>query len=173
MKQIRVELENCYGIRKLNYLFDFGLAPYVSYATSFNPVLGTDRLGNAFKPTTGEGREIGVKYQAPGSNLLLTAALFDITKQNVETRDPSDLNFSVQTGEVRVKGFEFEARGNVTRNLEIIGGYAYLDPKVTQSNDGFVGKYMTQVNRQQASLWGVYTWYSGPLAASEPRFGCG
>jgi iron complex outermembrane recepter protein len=43
-------------------------------------------------------------------------------------------------------------------------GYAYLDPKVTQSNDGFVGKYMTQVYRQQASLWGVYTWYSGPLA---------
>jgi iron complex outermembrane receptor protein len=74
------------------------------------------------------------------------------------------VNFSVQTGEVRVKGFEFEVRGNVTRNLEIVGGYSYLDPKVTQSNDGNVGKYMVQVAREQAALWGVYTWYSGPLA---------
>jgi iron complex outermembrane recepter protein len=148
----------------LNYLFDFGLAPYVSYATSFNPELGTDRTGATFKPTTGQGKEIGVKYQAPGSNLLLTAAAFDITKQNILTADPSDVNFSVQTGEVRVKGFEFEVRGNVTRNLEIVGGYSYLDPKVTQSNDGNVGKYMVQVAREQAALWGVYTWYSGPLA---------
>jgi iron complex outermembrane receptor protein len=148
----------------LSYLFDFGLAPYVSYSTSFNPVLGSDRLGNPFKPTTGEGKEIGVKYQAPGSNLLFTAALFDIKQQNVQTPDPSDINFSVQTGEVQVKGFEFEVRGNVTRNLEIVGGYSHLDPKVTQTNDGNVGKYMIQVAREQASLWGVYTWYSGPLA---------
>jgi iron complex outermembrane receptor protein len=148
----------------LNYLFDFGLAPYISYATSFNPELGTDRLGTPFKPTTGQGKEIGVKYQPPGSNLLFTAAAFDITKQNVLTVDPASLFFSVQTGEVRVKGFEFEVRGNVTRNLEIVGGYSRLDPEVTESNDGFVGNYMTQVARQQAALWGVYSWYSGPLA---------
>ena len=35
---------------------------------------------------------------------------------------------------------------------------------VTQSNDGNVGKYLIQVAREQASLWGVYTWYNGPLA---------
>jgi nicotinate phosphoribosyltransferase len=55
---------------------------------------------------------------------------------------------------VQVKGFEFEVRGNVTRNLEIVGGYSHLDPKVTQTNDGNVGKYMIQVAREQASLWG-------------------
>lgn len=148
----------------LNYLFDFGLAPYVSYSTSFNPVLGTDRLGNPFKPTTGKGQEIGVKYKPPGSNLLFTAAAFDITQRNVPTADPASVFFSVQTGEVQVKGFEFEVRGNVTKNLEIVGGYSHLDPRVTQSNDGNVGNFMVNVARQQASLWGVYTWFSGPLA---------
>jgi iron complex outermembrane receptor protein len=127
-------------------------------------VLGTDRLGNPFKPTLGEGKEIGVKYQAPGSNLLFTAAAFDITKQNVLTADPASVISSVQTGEARVKGFEFEVRGNVTRNLEIVGGYSHLDPKVTQSNDGNVGKYLVQVALEQASFWAAYTWYTGPLA---------
>src|SRR5262249_804535 len=135
-----------------------------SYSTSFNPVLGSDRFGNLFRPTTGKGQEIGVKYKPPGSNLLFTAAAFDIKQQNVLTADPASVVFSVQTGEVQVKGFEFEVRGNVPRNFEIVGGYSHLDPKVTQSNDGNVGNYMVNVAQQQASLWGVYTWYSGPLA---------
>src|SRR5262249_38141914 len=38
----------------LNYLFDVGLSPYVSYSTSFTPNLGADLAGKSFKPTTGE-----------------------------------------------------------------------------------------------------------------------
>jgi iron complex outermembrane receptor protein len=148
----------------LNYLFDFGLSPYFSYATSFLPTAGTAITGAAFKPTTGQGQEIGVKFQAPGTNLMLTAALFDITQQNALTADPGNAFFSVQTGEVRVKGFEFEARGNLTRELEIVGGYSHLDPRVTRSNDGFVGNYVVNVAVEQASLWGMYTMYNGPLA---------
>lgn len=67
----------------LAYMFDFGLVPYANYSTSFVPVVGADAAGNAFKPTTGEGKEIGVKYQAPGTNLLMTAAVFETTQQNV------------------------------------------------------------------------------------------
>jgi iron complex outermembrane receptor protein len=148
----------------VNYLFDFGLAPYASYTTSFQPVVGTDIAGNPFKPTTGEGREIGVKFKPLGMNLLLTAAVFEITQQNVQTADPTNVFFQVQTGEARVRGFEFEARGNITRELEIVGGYGNLDPKVTKSNDGTVGSFMPQVALQQASLWARYTWYDGPLA---------
>ena len=50
----------------LNYLFDVGLSPYVSYSTSFTPNLGADRFGNVFRPTTGEGKEIGVKFKPNG-----------------------------------------------------------------------------------------------------------
>ncbi|WP_274533975.1 TonB-dependent receptor domain-containing protein [Nitrobacter vulgaris] len=48
----------------LNYLFDFGLAPYVSYSTSFTPNLGADRFGNVFRPTTGEGQRDRRQVQA-------------------------------------------------------------------------------------------------------------
>jgi iron complex outermembrane receptor protein len=148
----------------LNYLFDVGLSPYVNYSTSFVPTSGTDQFGHVFKPTTGEGAEIGVKFKPVGSNLMLTAAIFETTQQNVLTPDPTNIVFSVQTGEARVRGIELEARGNVTRELEIVGGYSKYDPRVTRSNDGFVGNYIVNTALQQASLWGKYTWYDGPVA---------
>ena len=148
----------------LNYLFDSGVSPYINYSTSFTPNLGADVFGNSFKPTTGEGGEIGVKYQPLGSNLMLTAAYFDTRQSNVLTANPLNPFFNTQTDAVRVRGFEFEAKGNITRELEIVAGYSHLDPKVTDSVAGNAGKIMVNTAREQASLWGKYTWHDGPLA---------
>jgi iron complex outermembrane receptor protein len=148
----------------LNYLFDFGLSPYVNYSTSFVPNSGVSLSGSSFKPTTGEGKEIGVKFQPPGMNLMFTAAVFDILQKNVLTADPVNPFFNTQTDEARVRGYEFEARGNITRELEIVGGFSHLDPKVTQSISGNTGKYLLNTALSQASLWAKYTWYDGPLA---------
>jgi iron complex outermembrane receptor protein len=148
----------------LNYLFDIGLSPYVSYATSFTPNLGADLNGNSFKPTTGEGAEVGVKFKPNGSNFMVTAAAFDIRQQDILTTSPINPFFSVQTDAVRVRGVELELRGNLTREFEIVGGYSHLDPRVTTSIAGYAGKYLKNTAQDQASLWGKYTWYDGPLA---------
>ena len=65
-------------------------------------------VGNSFKPTTGEGTEIGVKFKPNGSNLMITAAVFEIRQKDVLTADPANPFFSVQTDAVRVRGFELE-----------------------------------------------------------------
>lgn len=66
---------------------------------------------------------------------------------------------------MRVRGFEFEAKGNITREMEIVAGYSLLDPKVTASVlPANVGKDMMNTARQQASLWGKYTFFDGPVA---------
>jgi iron complex outermembrane receptor protein len=148
----------------LNYLFDIGLSPYVNYSTSFVPVSGTGVNGNPFKPTTGEGKEIGIKFKPVGTNVMFTAALFDIIQKNVLTADPTNIFFSVQTGEVRSRGYEFEVRGNLTRELELVGGFSHIEPEVTKSNDGNVGKFLPNNALSTASLWGKYTWYDGPVA---------
>lgn len=150
----------------LSYLFDFGLAPYVSYSTSFVPNATADINGNTFKPTTGEGKEVGLKFMPNGTNLMFTAALFDIRQQDILTADPLTGGLtSVQTDEARVRGFEFEVRGNATRELEIVGGYSKLDPEITESiSAANVGNYLPNVNLEQASLWAKYTWFDGPLA---------
>ncbi len=148
----------------LNYLFDFGLAPYINYSTSFTPVAGTTLAGTPYKPLEGRGAEVGVKYQPTGMNLLLTLAAFEIYQENVLSADPANVFFSLQTDEARVRGIEFEARGNLTRELEIVGGYSYLDPRVSKSALGMTGNYLPNVALQQAALWAYYTFYTGPVA---------
>jgi len=152
----------------LSYLFDNGIAPYVSYATSFEPTGGADFSGTPFKPTKGEQYEAGVKYQPPGSDSLLTASVFQIRQRNVLTPDPDPqraaLGFSVQTGEVRVRGLELEARTQLTPGWTLLASYTYLDDEVTQSNrDGEVGNRLAGTPSHQASLWTDYTLQEGAL----------
>ncbi|WP_424630774.1 TonB-dependent siderophore receptor [Bradyrhizobium sp. SYSU BS000235] len=150
----------------LSYLFDFGLAPYISYSTSFVPNTGGGPDLKPFKPTTGDGKEIGVKFQPLGMNLMVTAALFEINQDNVLTPDPTTFGLtSLQTDAARSRGFEIEARGNVTRELELIAGFTTIDPVVTKSSvPGKTGKYLQGVPLDQASMWAKYTWFDGGLA---------
>jgi iron complex outermembrane receptor protein len=155
------------GRAGLTYLFDNGVSPYVAYATSFQPVFGfnvTSSGGQVFKPTTGEGWEAGVKYQPLGHRLLLTAAVFEVVQQNVVVTSPNFLVTS-QAGEVRVRGWELEARGNITRELAVVGGVAHIEPVVTQNslNPAIVGKDLNAVPRDTAALWAMYTFYDGKL----------
>ncbi|GKT24432.1 TonB-dependent siderophore receptor [Acidovorax sp. SUPP3334] len=146
------------GRAALMYTLDGGVVPYVSYSTSFQPAAGTDRLGAVFDPTTGKQIEVGLKYQPPGSKALFTAAIYQLTQQNVLTPDPLSRSFNEQTGEVRVRGLELEARGPVARGLEAVASYAYTDSRVTRANPNAAGASL-QGNRfafvpqQQAALW--------------------
>ena len=100
----------------VNYVFDNGVAPYVSYATSFLPVAGADFSGNLFEPSEGEQWEAGVKYDgrdlAPGIDVFASAAVYALKQTNVLTADPdpTHLFFNVQTGEVEVKGWSWRRR---------------------------------------------------------------
>jgi iron complex outermembrane receptor protein len=70
------------GRAALGYVTDFGLAPYVSWGTSFTPNPGTVLNGGVAEPTTGEQVEVGVKYDLPGYNASIRAAVFDIRQEN-------------------------------------------------------------------------------------------
>jgi len=118
-----------------------------------------------FKPTTGAGWEAGVKYQPLGYSLLLTAAVFEVVQQNVVATTP-DFMVTSQTGEVRVRGYELEARGNITRELAIVGGISHIEPVVTKNslNPALIGKDLSNVPRDSAALWAMYTFFDGGLA---------
>ena len=148
----------------LMYNFDNGFAPYASYSTSFEPVAGTTFAGTPFKPTEGEQYEVGFKYELPGTNAFIQAAAYELTQSNVSTTDPSNVGFQVQTGEVRARGIEVEARATVLDNLDLIAAYAFTDAEVTRSNGVDFGKRPTVVPRHMASLWGNYTFKTGMLA---------
>lgn len=50
----------------LLYLFDNGVAPYLSYSTAFTPTSFADENGNVLEPMKGKQWEAGVKYEPPG-----------------------------------------------------------------------------------------------------------
>ncbi len=152
----------------LGYKFDGGITPYVSYSTSFQPVAGTDYEGNAFKPTTGEQYEAGIKFQPDGWRGMFTASVFQITQQNVLTNDPINYGYSVQDGAVRSRGLELEAKTSVSANLDVIASYTYLNARVTQDNPteagvSKVGTVPAGVPENAASLWAYYTFREGAL----------
>ncbi len=151
------------GRAGLSYLFDNGLSPYVSYSTSFEPIVGFSRSGS-LKPTSGEGKEIGVKFKPTGVNALFTLAAFENTQQNVLTTDPTNPFLSGQIGEVRVRGIEFDVRASLSNEIDIVGGYTHLRPVVTSSLEGNIGKEVVNIPRDYASLWAFYNFRSGPAA---------
>jgi iron complex outermembrane receptor protein len=93
------------------YTLPFGLAPYVSYSTSFEPN-GTLTQPNGVitvaKPSEGKQIEAGAKYTVPGTQILVTGAWFQIDQTNLITTNPLT-SVSTQSGKVRSSGVEVEA----------------------------------------------------------------
>lgn len=152
------------GRAGLLYSFDNGVTPYVSYATSFQPSVGTSRSGSAFDPTEGEQFEAGIKYEPTGFNGMFTLSAFQMTQSNVLTPDPTNTSFNVQTGEVEVRGLELEGKAEIMEGLELIAAYSYQDSEITEDNVAAnVGNRLAFVPEHQASAWLDYTFTGGML----------
>jgi iron complex outermembrane receptor protein len=146
------------GRAALLYASSIGVSPYVSYATSFLPLAGTNFYGQTYTPQTGQQVEFGVKYQPPSTSMLLTAAVYDLTQQNVQTADPANALNTIQTGEVRSRGIELEAVGEIVPHLNAIVSYTYAQPEVTKSTVAAqVGKRPPVQPNHMASMWLDYT----------------
>ncbi|WP_430447157.1 MAG: TonB-dependent siderophore receptor [Pseudomonas piscis] len=156
--------KNFSGNAALSYVFDSGFVPYLSYAESFQPAsnASADPL-ESYKPTEGKQWELGIKYQPPGSNTLLSAAVYDLTQKNVQVTSIGAGGESItsQTGEVKVKGLELEAVSDVTDNLKVIAAYSLAKSEIQKGI--YKGNRLQRVPNQQASLWADYTWHDGVL----------
>ena len=164
------------GRAGLIYTTPQGIAPYVSYSTSFDPQLGTNTgTGQELVPETGVLKEIGVKYQPVGRNISFTGALFDLTQNNVPTTDPNNVLNQIQTGQENSKGFELQAQGNITPEISVLASYTGYRLRDTQDlNTALIGKVPTNVPQNFGSLLLDYTFKSGPLsgfgAGAGPRY---
>jgi iron complex outermembrane receptor protein len=120
------------------YEFAFGLSPYVSYSESFEPQTGTTYLGVPFVPVTGRQFEAGLKFQPAGTNAIFTFAAYELKRQKVAVSDPLagtggiPTNSQVQIGETRVRGVEFEGRGEITPGFNVVVALSYTDAIITQ-----------------------------------------
>ena len=157
----------------INYLFDSGFAPYVSYSESFTPQSGEDYTGKAFEPTTGTQYEAGIKYETFDKTTFITLAYFDLTRNNLPITDdkhfgciPGNPLSACQkaSGEVASSGIEVEINSTPIPELNLMLSYSNNDVHVSVDDDpDLIGKSLTSQPEEQASLWAMYSFYDGVL----------
>ncbi|AXO88652.1 TonB-dependent siderophore receptor [Pseudomonas parafulva] len=154
----------------LVYQADNGLAPYVSYSESFFPVGVAEFTGQTFDPTKGKQYEMGIRYQPHDSNMLLSAAVYELTQENVVK---ADFNGNAQQiGEQRSRGLELEAKADVTPQLTLLASYAYTDARITKSaNPSEKGQRSEDTPYHQAALWADYNF--GLFGVPQLKVGAG
>jgi catecholate siderophore receptor len=141
---------------------------YLSYATSSTPPGmdagdGADGLTAAvqnLKAQRSRSVELGVKWELLNRQLAVTGAIFqtDMNNARVTAEDGTTQNI----GKKSVKGFEVGVSGNVTKQVQLFGGYTYLDAKL--KNAGFAsgkpspdnGNQFPNTPKHNLSLWANY-----------------
>src|SRR6185503_13984854 len=137
------------------------LSLYGSYSVSYLPSSGDQfssltNVTQTLKPEKFDNYEIGAKWDLLQS-LSLTSAFYRLDRTNTRATDPNDPTRTVQTGSQRTNGFEVGLNGRVTRNWQMLGGYAYQDAHVTSATVSAVkGARVAQVPRNTFSLWNNY-----------------
>ena len=131
------------------------LSVYANYAETFTgqSITSGDDSVLVLEPEQGRQYEAGVKWNALGGKLLLSAAVFDIKKENVvET-----VNGNPQlVGEVKTRGFEFSGVGNPLPGWNIRGGLGLLEGEIVSTNISSDGNRPRGVPKVTASVWSSY-----------------
>ncbi len=150
------------------------LSLYASYSESFRAPTGSTSLaqGGFPRPETGVQYEAGIKADLLDDRLSATLSVFRITKENIATADPNDPNFSIQVGEARSQGVEFEVAGRIAPGWNVFGGLAWTDAEVTRDTRFRAGTRLPEVPRFAASLWSSYE-FALPDARQSAGFGGG
>lgn len=149
----------------LSYKITDELATYASYAESAAPP------GAGTEPTTGKQYEVGVKYQPEAFPALFTASVYDLTKGNITVYD-SVTYLPASVEKVRHRGFELEAKAELTNNVNLIAAYSYIDSKIEEPGGTNDGNRLMRVPKHLASVWATYT-LEGEGSRGDMTFGLG
>ena len=92
------------------YRFDNGISPYLSYAESFETVVGLDSNKNQLKPEEGRQYEAGIKYELSSVPGFITLAYYDIEVSNLPNPNGLPDEAAQQQGVTTIEGIELEGR---------------------------------------------------------------
>jgi iron complex outermembrane receptor protein len=86
------------------------------------------------EPERGTQYEVGIKTELLDGRLSATLAAYEITKSNVATTDPNDIDFSIAAGEIKSRGIELDVVGEIAPGWNIIASYGLNDAFVSEDN---------------------------------------
>lgn len=140
----------------LTYIVTDEVSTYVSMVESVSP----PEIGTT--PKRGKQYEVGVKYSPMGINALFSAAIYDLTQENVTIAVvvPGGGIQQQNVGETKVRGLDLEAKAELTQNLSLVGGYSYMQSDVVRgtlrNGTSLKGNEFEVTPQHSASLWTYY-----------------
>ncbi|MEM6746265.1 MAG: TonB-dependent siderophore receptor [Pseudomonadota bacterium] len=156
------------------------LSFYASYSEGFSPNGSNGALDpEPLEPERSKTYELGAKLTLRDEQLLITAAAFDTTSQNIAfVVDPfAALPILDTFGEYTSIGGELEVVGQITDQWRIQGGYAYVETEITEGgviNPLFAifpeGNELPGIGNHNVNL---FTFYEIPLGDDDLGIGGG
>jgi iron complex outermembrane receptor protein len=160
---------------RVGVLYDFTpqISGYANYAQSFGANNGLTASGQSLPPERAKQWEIGLKAEA-FTGLSATLAFFQITKENIKTRDFASFDPSAVklAGLQRSRGIELDVLGRLTEKISLVANYAYTDAKVISDSpkdflnpfgSGLLGNHLNNVPRHSGKIFAVYDFSDGGL----------
>jgi catecholate siderophore receptor len=134
---------------------------YASYGTSYDPSaenLSLSAKTASLGPEKDKTFEFGAKSNVLAGKLALQAGVFQTDMTNARVGDPTNPTApQLLAGKERVRGFEADAIGYITDELEITAGYTHLNSQTLESTDPLsVGSPLLNTAPNQANLWLTY-----------------
>jgi iron complex outermembrane receptor protein len=130
------------------------LSLFANYQTGFTNKNGTDKNNKIFNPEHSYQFETGVKYALFDGNFTGTLSVYDIRVKDIVRNDPENIDFNMQDGTQKSRGFEAEILGNPFPNFNIMLGYAYNDSKYEKADESVNGLRPTTAGaKNQFNVW--------------------
>lgn len=150
----------------LSYSIDKATTAYALYDQSFVPQTGLKKDGTGIKPLTGNNMEIGIKRDWFEGRWNTTLSAYRILKNNQVAGDPSDPTgrYSIEFGQTKTQGIEFDLRGEIVKGLTLVANYAYTDSKITKDLvESNIGSVVPGYAKHTANAWLNYKISEGVL----------
>lgn len=134
---------------------------YTSYSQAFAPRAGEQLTAlnvtrATLKPEKFTTLEAGVKWDIR-PDLALTAAVYQLDRENVIFTDPNQGFRSILVKGQRTKGVELSLSGQITPKWSVMGGYAFQHGEITDTTDvAKKGATVAELPRNTFSMWSRY-----------------
>lgn len=142
------------------------ISVYALYDQAFTPQSGVRSDGKKTEPITGNNLEAGIKKDWT-TGWTTTLSVYRILTNNELTADPRDptSGMSIELGQKRAKGVEFDVRGTIINGLNLIANYAYTDSRVIKVSEGVtypvVNSIVPGFAKHTANIWLTYKLQNG------------
>lgn len=80
--------------------------------------------------------------------VVVTGAVYQLTKTNNLTADPTNPLAQVPAGEIRARGVELEAKAALNANINLTASYTYTDAEYTKDTNSKV-----KLQNKYRSIW--------------------